>query len=107
MSQRSRPRGEEIMSRQSLFMSLQNFGQAEWFLVMTEHFYVVTNIGQDKRVLCHDRVLPRLRDFVSRQSWPRQGDFLSRLSILCRNKVGQGKKKLCRNRIVLCRDRVG
>ena len=39
-------------------------------------------------ILCHDRVLARLED------------FLSRLSILCCNRVGQGKEKLCRDRIV-------
>ena len=39
-------------------------------------------------ILCRDRVLPRL------------GDFLSRLSILYRDRVGQDKEKLCRDRIV-------
>ena len=38
-------------------------------------------------IFCHDRVLPWLED------------FLLRLSILCRNTVGQGKDKLCRERV--------
>ena len=39
-------------------------------------------------ILCRNRVLPRL------------GDFLLRLSILCCDRVGQGKKKLCHDIIV-------
>ena len=41
-----------------------------------------------QNILCYDRVLPRL------------GGFLSQLIILCRDRVGQGKEKLCRNMIV-------
>ena len=39
-------------------------------------------------ILCRNRVLPR------------SGDFLSRLSFLCRDRVGQDMEKLCRDRIV-------
>ena len=41
-----------------------------------------------QNILCRDRVLPRL------------GDFMSQLSILCRDRVGQGKEKLCHDKKV-------
>ena len=43
---------------------------------------------------------------MSRHSWPGWVGFLSRLGIFRSRQVGQGKEKSCRNRAILCHDRV-
>ena len=42
--------------------------------------------------------------FMSRQNMSGWEDFLLCLSILCHDRVGQVKEKLCCNRAIICRD---